>query len=232
MILSVSNLRVQYGPVIAVHDVSFSLDAGECVAVLGANGAGKTSCIEAIAGLLPKSGGDVVLDGANISSKPASAIARMGLALVPQWRELFSGFSVAETLLAARTAAKYRPPIPENYIYDLFPTLKERSQSRAGNLSGGEQQMLAIARALVTRPKVLILDEPSAGLAARVVDVLIGVVNRIRSEGVSLLISEQNIDLASAVAERCVVLSVGKLTWTGPITQAAHDEEIRRAYFA
>jgi len=122
--------------------------------------------------------------------------------------------------------------MPESYIYELFPQLAERSNSFAGNLSGGEQQMLAISRALIARPKVLVLDEPSAGLASGILDSLFEVIKKIRCEGVSLLLVEQNLELASRIAQHCLVLSVGRLTWSGPIDRAIHDESIRNAYFA
>jgi branched-chain amino acid transport system ATP-binding protein len=231
MILSVRRLHVRYGAIAAVKDISFDLQAGECVALLGANGAGKTSSVEAIAGLLPKASGSIMFQGSDITSKSASAIARLGLSLVPQWRDLFANFSVAETLTAARVAAKGREPVSESYIFDLFPKLAERSKSLAGNLSGGEQQMLAISRALVARPKLLILDEPSAGLASGVLDALFDVIKKIRESGVSLLLVEQNLELAARVADRCLVLSVGQVTWSGSIQDAIHDETVRQAYF-
>jgi branched-chain amino acid transport system ATP-binding protein len=231
MILIVEGLEVRYGAVSAVKGISFSLQAGECVALLGANGAGKTSSVEAIAGLLPKSSGSVMFEGSNITTKSASTIACMGLSLVPQWRDLFANFTVAETLLAARVAAKGREPRSENYIFELFPRLAERSKSLAGNLSGGEQQMLAISRALIARPKVLILDEPSAGLASGVLDAVFEVINTIRLSGVSLVLVEQNLELAARIADRCLVLSVGRVTWSGSLQNAIHDETVRNAYF-
>jgi branched-chain amino acid transport system ATP-binding protein len=155
----------------------------------------------------------------------------MGLSLVPQWRDLFANFTVAETLLAARVAAKGREPRCENYIFELFPRLAERSNSLAGNLSGGEQQMLAISRALIARPKVLILDEPSAGLASGVLDAVFEVINTIRLSGVSLVLVEQNLELAARIADRCLVLSVGRVTWSGSLQTAIHDETVRNAYF-
>ena len=162
--LRVTDLTVAYGPVVAVSGLSFSVESGESMVLLGPNGAGKTSAVEAVAGLLPKCRGTVEFFGENISCLSASAVVRRGLALVPQWRELFRTFTVEETLLAAVTAAVDRPPMPFTAIYDLFPMLRERRRQVAGSLSGGEQQMLAIARALVTNPKLLLLDEPSAGL--------------------------------------------------------------------
>lgn len=232
MLLEVTDLHVRYGSVAAVKGISFALREGECVALLGANGAGKTSTVEAIAGLIPKASGTVLLDGSDISRSASSTIARQGLSLVPQWRELFPNFTVAETLVAARTAASKRSPVSEEYIYGLFPRLAERSTSLAGNLSGGEQQMLAVSRALIARPRVLVLDEPSTGLASGILDALFEVIRKIRDDGVSLLLVEQNLELASRIAEQCHVLSVGKITWSGPIQKAIHDESIREAYFA
>ena len=230
--LEVSNLRVAYGPVIAVHDLSLVIEAGDVVALLGANGAGKTSCVEAIAGLLPTTGGRVVFDGRDITGRPASGIARRGLALVPQWRELFPNFSVDETLLAGMAAAVGRAPLPLDEVYDYFPALRERRGQIAGSLSGGEQQMLAIGRALVTNPKVMLLDEPSAGLAAGIIRGLIGIIGRIRASGVGILLVEQNLEVAQAVAESCLVMATGQAVWQGPMSEAMHMEEIRQAYFA
>jgi branched-chain amino acid transport system ATP-binding protein len=229
--LAVNGLKVAYGPVVAVHDLSFRLEPGESVSLLGPNGAGKTSAVEAIAGLLPKAAGHVMLGESDISRLPASAVVRKGVALVPQWRELFPTFSVEETLLAGANGAGGRAPRPLDEVYDLFPALKERRSQAAGSLSGGEQQMLAIGRALVAAPSVLLLDEPSAGLAVGIVKVLVEVLARIRATGVSILLVEQKLDIAQAVTERCLVLSVGQVSWTGPITEAGHLDEIRRAYF-
>ncbi|MBM3509006.1 MAG: ABC transporter ATP-binding protein [Alphaproteobacteria bacterium] len=229
--LAVNGLKVAYGPVVAVHDLSFRLEPGESVSLLGPNGAGKTSAVEAIAGLLPKAAGNVMLGASDISRLPASAVVKKGLALVPQWRELFPTFSVEETLLAGANGAGGRTPRPLAEIYDLFPILKERRSQAAGSLSGGEQQMLAIGRALVTAPSVLLLDEPSAGLAVGVVKVLVEILGKIRATGVSILLVEQKLDIAQAVTERSLVLSVGQVSWTGPITEASHLDEIRRAYF-
>ena len=229
--LAVNGLKVAYGPVVAVHDLSFRLEPGESVSLLGPNGAGKTSTVEAIAGLLPKAAGTVMLGASDISHLPASTVVKKGLALVPQWRELFPGFSVEETLMAGANGAGSRTPRPLDEIYDLFPVLKERRTQAAGSLSGGEQQMLAIGRALVTAPSVLLLDEPSAGLAVGIVKVLVEILAKIRATGVSILLVEQKLDIAQAVTERCLVLSVGQVSWTGPITEAGHLDEIRRAYF-
>ena len=230
--LELTGLKVVYGQIIAVHDLSFHLEHGESVALLGPNGAGKTSTVEAISGLLPKAAGCVRLGNADITDLAADAVAKNGLALVPQWRDLFPTFSVQETLLAGSAAAVGRQAKPVDYIYDLFPRLHERRQQEAGSLSGGEQQMLAIGRALIGSPKVLLLDEPSAGLAVGITNVLLDVLSRIRNDGVSILLVEQKLDVASAVADRCIVLSVGTEVWEGSMADASQLEEIKKAYFA
>jgi branched-chain amino acid transport system ATP-binding protein len=229
--LRVTDLTVTYGPVVAVRDLSLTIEPGEALVLLGPNGAGKTSAVEAIAGLLPKRRGKVEFFGGDISGLSASTIVRKGLALVPQWRELFRTFSVEETLIAATTAAQGRDPVPLESVYDLFPVLKERSQQLAGSLSGGEQQMLAIGRALVTNPKLLLLDEPSAGLAVGITRTLIQAIKRIRDTGVAILLVEQNMEIARAVGERCCMLATGKLAWRGTMKEATERNEAVRVYF-
>jgi branched-chain amino acid transport system ATP-binding protein len=231
-LLTVEGLTVRYGQVVAVRDVSFAVGSGESVALLGPNGAGKTSCVEAIAGLQPTFRGRVTFQGRDVTGLSASAIARLGLALVPQWRELFPNFSVEETLLAATAAAHGRPPAPLDSVYELFPKLRERRTQLAGSLSGGEQQMLAIGRALMTNPRMILLDEPSAGLAAGIIKVLVDVVRRIRSDDVSILLVEQNVDIARAVARDCYIMSVGAIAWRGPISNTFEVDEIQKAYLA
>jgi branched-chain amino acid transport system ATP-binding protein len=230
--LEVSGLRVASGAMVRLQGLDLSLEAGGAIALLGPNGAGKTASVEAIAGLIPKAGGRVIFDGQDITNLPASAVVRRGLALVPQWRELFPNFSVEETLLAGANAARGRPALPEATIYELFPRLAERRRQLAGSLSGGEQQMLAIGRALITNPKVMLLDEPSAGLAVGIVRSFIEVVQRIRKSGVAILLVEQNLEIASALAETCIVLAAGREVWRGSARNAVNSEEIREAYFA
>lgn len=230
--LEVSDLSVAYDSIRAVHSLDLTLGRGETVALLGANGAGKTSSVEAISGLLPKAGGRVVFDGQDITNLPASTIVRRGLALVPQWRELFPNFSVEESLRAASSAPRGRAPTPINEIYELFPALGERRRQLAGSLSGGEQQMLALGRALVTNPKMILLDEPSAGLAVGIVKNLIGIVRRIAEGGVGILLVEQNLEIAESLASRAIVLTTGRVVWQGPMADAMTNPEIRDAYFA
>jgi branched-chain amino acid transport system ATP-binding protein len=229
--LQVDGLVVQYGNVVAVRGLTFDLPAGDAVAILGTNGAGKTSAVESIVGLLPKTAGVVRFEGQDFSEKSASTIARRGIALVPQLRELFFDFTVEETLLAARAACVGRTPVGMDEIFSLFPNLAQRRRSDAGNLSGGEQQMLAIGRALVTRPKLLILDELSAGLAQGVVVSVIASLKKIRASGLSLIVVEQNLEIAAALAERCVVMSVGEAVWRGSVNEAIGSASIRDAFF-
>jgi branched-chain amino acid transport system ATP-binding protein len=230
--LDVSALRVASGAMIRVDALDLSLPASGCIALLGPNGAGKTASVEAIAGLLPKAAGRVTFNGEDISRLSASAVVRRGLALVPQWRELFPNFSVEETLLAGSNAARGRRALPPEAVYDLFPRLAERRQQLAGSLSGGEQQMLAIGRALVTNPRVMLLDEPSAGLAIGIVRAFVDAVKRIRDTGVAVLLVEQNLEIASALADSCIVLAAGRVVWRGSAREATKSEEIREAYFA
>jgi branched-chain amino acid transport system ATP-binding protein len=229
--LCVTGLTVTHGPVVAVSDLNLSVDSGEALVLLGPNGAGKTSAVEAIAGLLPKRRGRVEFLGQDISRLSASAIVRRGLALVPQWRELFRTFTVEETLLAATTAAVGRAPTPLRSVYELFPVLRERCRQKAGSLSGGEQQMLAIARALVTNPKLLLLDEPSAGLSSGIARTLIAAIDRIRQTGVAIVLVEQNMEIALAVGEHCCMLAAGRLAWAGSMQDAMRRDEAERVYF-
>jgi branched-chain amino acid transport system ATP-binding protein len=229
--LEVSGLRVASGAMIRVDGLDLSLSARGCLALLGPNGAGKTASVEAIAGLIPKAAGRVTFDGTDVTNLSASSVVRRGLALVPQLRELFPGFSVEETLLAGSNAARGRPATPLDTVYDLFPRLAERRRQLAGSLSGGEQQMLAIGRALVSNPKVMLLDEPSAGLAIGIVRAFVDAVRRIREAGVAILLVEQNLEIAAALADACIVLAAGRVVWRGSARDATSSDEIRQAYF-
>jgi branched-chain amino acid transport system ATP-binding protein len=231
VILEVTGLRVASGPMIRVDGLDLALPERGCIALLGPNGAGKTASVEAIAGLLPKAAGRVMFAGQDITKLDGNEVVCGGLALVPQLRELFPNFSVHETLLAGTHAARGRKPTPIDVIYDLFPRLAERRNQLAGSLSGGEQQMLAIGRALVTNPKVMLLDEPSAGLAVGIVRAFIDALTRIRATGVAILLVEQNIEIATALADSCVVLAAGRVVWRGSTSDATKNEEIRQAYF-
>jgi len=230
--LEVSGLRVASGAVIRVDGLDLSLPERGCIALLGPNGAGKTASVEAISGLLRKAAGRVIFDGSDVTHLEASRIVRRGMALVPQLRELFPNFSVHETLLAGSHAARGRSAIPFDTVYDLFPRLAERRHQLAGSLSGGEQQMLAIGRALVSNPKAMLLDEPSAGLAVGIFRAFVNALRRIRDSGVAMLLVEQNLEIAAALADSCIVLAAGRVVWRGSTRDATSSEEIRQAYFA
>jgi branched-chain amino acid transport system ATP-binding protein len=229
--LEVEGLSVARRRIPVVHALSFNLRKGDCLALLGANGAGKTSAVEGMAGLLPKASGTIRLHEADITRLSASEIARKGLSLVPQWRDLFPSFTIEETLQAALNAGAARGRRRFEDIYELFPKLASRRGQTAGTLSGGEQQMLAIGRALATEPSVLVLDEPTAGLAAGIVSDLVCILQAIRRRGMTVLLVEQNISVAAAVAEDCIVLATGRAVWRGAMSHAAESEEVRRSYF-
>jgi len=219
VILQTSGLRVASGPMIRVDGLDLSLAERGCLALLGPNGAGKTASVEAIAGLIPKAAGRVTFDGSDITGLDASKVVRRGLALVPQLRELFPNFSVEETLLAGSHAARGRPALPFEMVYELFPRLAERRRQLAG-------------RALITNPKAMLLDEPSAGLAIGIVRAFVDAVKRIRESGVAILLVEQNLEIAAALADDCIVLAAGRVVWRGSARDATSSEEIRQAYFA
>jgi len=229
--LEVKGLSVAYGRIRVLNDLSFSLAEGETLALLGANGAGKTSAVEAIAGLLPKAAGQVGFFGQDITRSSAAGLANAGLSLVPQWRELFPTFTVEETLAAALNAGRKRGRAAFDDIYALFPRLAERRAQLAGTLSGGEQQMLAIGRALATEPRVLVLDEPTAGLAVSIVKDLVAALLTIKQRGIPILLVEQNMELAGAIAENGLLLAAGREVWRGRLEEAARSEDVKRLYF-
>ncbi|MES2398760.1 MAG: ABC transporter ATP-binding protein [Pseudomonadota bacterium] len=230
--LDVNNLSAGYGSVMAAQNLSLKVGAGEAVAILGANGAGKTTAVEAIAGLIGKTGGTVMFDGKDISKHKAGAIAKAGLSLVPQWRELFPTFSVQETLEIGANAAGDRKPPELEEIFKLFPKLKERRAQLASSLSGGEQQMLTIGRSLMASPRMIIFDEPSAGLALGIVKTMVASIKAIQERGVSILLVEQNLDIAHAIASRAIVMSAGRVAWTGLMEEAKDSEAVKEAFFS
>jgi len=228
--LEVAALCTDYGPVRAVDDVSLSVPEGRVVAVLGANGAGKTSLLRTISGLVPASSGRVTLDGQEITSLPVEAIVRRGLAHVPEGRGVISELTVEENLrLGGLWRGREAAPLSE--IYELFPRLAERSRQPASRLSGGERQMLSIGRALVSRPRALLLDEPSLGLAPLLVAQIMGLVRRLADTlGLAVLLVEQNARSALSVANRGVVLNLGRVVAEDEAARMARDEGLRHAY--
>jgi len=230
--LEIKNLDVHYGGIHALKGVSLSVEAGEVVTLIGANGAGKTTTLRAISGLVKPTRGSVKFAGADITNVPAHAIVAQGLVHAPEGRGIFSNMTVEENLMIGAFLRSDIAAIGQdaNYALSLFPRLKERLRQNAGTLSGGEQQMLAIARALMSRPKLLLLDEPSLGLAPQVVALIFKIVKTIAAGGTTILLVEQNAHMALGVANRAYVLEVGEIVLDGPAKDLAKNDEIRKAY--
>jgi branched-chain amino acid transport system ATP-binding protein len=229
-LLSIRGLTAAYRGLRALHGVDLDVASGEIVAVVGANGAGKSTLLRAIAGQM-QIGGSISFDGRPLGRVPAHQINRMGIGLVPEGRRLFPRLSVEDNLrlgaYAKRTPDRFRPL---ELVYELFPRLQERLPQRAETLSGGEQQMLAIGRALMTAPRLLMLDEPSQGIMPRLVDDILAAIQRIRTLGLTVLIVEQRLAETLAIADRAYVLQTGRVVLSGPAGQIAGDAEVRRAY--
>jgi branched-chain amino acid transport system ATP-binding protein len=228
--LEVASLTTDYGPVRAVNDVSLRVPEGTVTAVLGANGAGKTTLLRTISGLVRPRGGSVKLDGREISTMPVEEIVRLGLAHVPEGRGVIGELSVVENLrLGGLWRGREAPPLDD--VYDLFPRLRERRNQPASNLSGGERQMLSIGRALAARPQVLLLDEPSLGLAPALVAQIMALIRRLAdSLGLAVLLFEQNARSALSIANRGIVLSLGRVVADQDPDSLRADERLRHAY--
>ena len=231
--LEVNNINVFYGAVHALHGVSLLVNGGEIVSVVGANGAGKSSLMWAIASVVPHSSGSILFNGVSMPKHPDEAVKK-GLAIVPERRRLFVSLSVMENITMGSWLRdkKDKKSIEQDmdYCFSLFPILKMRLSQRAGTLSGGEQQMLAITRALMSKPKLLLLDEPSLGLAPIIVESLFDTIESVRSSGVTVLLVEQNATQALAISDRGYVMETGRVTRTGSGKELASDPEIRKAY--
>jgi branched-chain amino acid transport system ATP-binding protein len=231
-LLALQQLQVSYGGIRAVKGVDVEVGAGELVCLIGANGAGKTTTLKAITGLVRPAGGRIVYDGEDISGRKVHEIARRGLAMVPEGRGVFAQLTIHENLSMGAYARDDRAGVQADVerVFALFPRLKERRGQTAGTLSGGEQQMLAMARALMSRPKLLLLDEPSMGLAPLMVERIFEVVRQIASEGVTLLLVEQNARLALEASHRGYVLDGGLVTISGEARALLGDPRVREAY--
>ena len=234
MTLRVENLSVRYGAVEAVRDLSFTVAPGEIVGLIGANGAGKSSTLHAIMGAAPVAGGDVSVAGASLRGRNPEDVARSGIALVPEGRRIFAELSVEENLKLGFAARRARGGAAEvlRSVYDLFPIVEEFKRRQAGVLSGGQQQQLAIARALVAEPDVLLLDEPSLGLAPAIVDVVFAALTAIRDRGLAVLLVEQRAQRTVALADRSHVLANGELRLTLSPKDANDTETLVAAYFS
>jgi branched-chain amino acid transport system ATP-binding protein len=231
-VLEVTGLRVAYGGIQAVRSITFHVNQGEMVALIGANGAGKTSTLKAIARVLDAAGGDVHFCGEKVTRIPAHDMIRKGIALVPEGRGVFPRLSVAENLAMGAFVRDDKAEIANDLerMYGYFPRLKERETQLAGTLSGGEQQMLAIGRALMSRPKLLLLDEPSMGLAPIMVQKIFEVIRIVAAEGMTILLIEQNAKLALQTSQRGYVMESGEITLTGESAKLLDDPKVRAAY--
>ncbi|MHB0868055.1 MAG: ABC transporter ATP-binding protein [Chloroflexota bacterium] len=230
-LLRVDQLAVRYDRVEVVHGISLAVAVGELVTIIGGNGAGKTSTLRAVAGQITPAGGRIMLGGRDVTRLPAHERARLGVALVPEGRRVFPGLSVDQNLLVGAYVRRDREVASDlNRVEDLFPILRERAGQAAGTLSGGEQQMLAIARALMARPRIMLMDEPSMGLAPRVVADIYRTIAELKRQGVTILLVEQNARKALQVADRGYVLEAGQLTYQAPAAELANTPEVRRAY--
>ena len=228
--LSIKDLQVHYGGIEAVKGISFDVSEGEIVTLIGANGAGKSSVLRSIAGLVKPSGGSITFCGDNITGRDSTVIVKRGITLVPEGRKIFPNLTVLENLKIG--AYMRSDDISEDiqWVYDLFQRLRERSWQAGGTLSGGEQQMLAVGRALMARPKLIMMDEPSLGLAPLVVRDIFEIIRQINRQGVSILLIEQNANMALKVADSAYVMETGCITLSGAGRELLNNEAVKKAY--
>ncbi len=230
-LLKVEGINVYYGAIHAIKDISFQVNQGEIVTLIGANGAGKTTTLQTVSGLLRSKTGSILFDGQDINTVSADKLVGRGLAQVPEGRRVFLQMSVEENLeMGAYTQPPAGVPRDLEMVYDLFPRLKERRSQVAGTLSGGEQQMLAMGRALMSHPKLLMLDEPSMGLAPILVEQIFNIIQDLNRKGSTILLVEQNAQMALSVAHRGYVMETGKIVATGSGAELIESPEIKRAY--
>jgi branched-chain amino acid transport system ATP-binding protein len=231
MLLEVRNVHVAYGDAPAVWDASLAIAAGQIVSVVGPNGAGKSTLINAIAGLLRPASGQVLVEGKDISSLPGHRVCEHGVAIVPEGRRLFTHMSVLDNLeLGAYRMTRRQIDESLEEVFTLFPILRERKQQVSGSMSGGQQQMVAIGRALMARPRLLLMDEPSLGLSPAVVDDMFRIIRTINERGVAVLLVEQNIHKALELAHHAYVIEQGRIATSGPSQALLHDPKIKEAY--
>ncbi len=230
-LLQVSSLHVYYGSIHAIKGISFAVEEGEIVTLIGANGAGKSTTLDTVAGLLKARAGDIQFDGASIAGVTANRIVSRGLALCPEGRRVFSQMTVQENLEMGgytRPKSEIEPSLAN--VYQHFPRLKERRKQIAGTLSGGEQQMLAMGRALMSKPKLMMLDEPSMGLAPLLVESIFEIIRELNAAGTTILLVEQNAQMALSVAHRAYVLETGRIAMSGDAGDLLKDDRVRKAY--
>jgi branched-chain amino acid transport system ATP-binding protein len=230
--LEIRNLQVYYGVIQAIRDVSFEVKEGEVIALIGANGAGKTTILQTITGLIPPRNGEIIFEGQNLLNIPAHRIVSLGMAHVPEGRRVFSQLSVYDNLLLGAYTRNDSSEIAESLenVYKRFPRLKERRGQLAGTLSGGEQQMLAMGRALMSHPRIILMDEPSMGLSPILVEEIFDIITSISKSGTTVLLVEQNARKALAIADRAYVLETGKIVLAGDAKTLMNDESVKKAY--
>jgi len=231
-LLEIRDLHVNYGPIQAIRGIDLDIEEGSIVALLGANGAGKTTTLRTVSGVIKPASGSIKLDGQEISGKRACRIARSGINMSPEGRLVFNGLTVEENLRVGAYCLKSKAELENNMkkVLELFPRLEERLKQQASTLSGGEQQMLAIARALMASPRVLLLDEPSLGLAPLVIKDIFRTLQEIRAAGTTILIVEQNALATLKIADSAYVLELGRISMSGPADVLIHDEKLVEAY--
>lgn len=230
--LKVKDLNVFYGAIHALKDISIEVNEGEIVTLIGANGAGKTSTLRAISGLETPKSGEILYKGSSIKSLPPFSLVNLGIAHVPEGRRIFANLTVMENLELGAFSRKDKDGIKKDFdmVFDKFPRLKERTWQQAGTLSGGEQQMLATARALMSRPKMILMDEPSMGLAPILVREIFTIIEEINKTGTTVLLVEQNAHMALSIAHKAYVLETGKIVLSGSAEELLHNEAVRNAY--
>jgi branched-chain amino acid transport system ATP-binding protein len=226
-VLELSAVRAAYGPSLVLHGITLEARAGEVVCLLGRNGAGKSTTLKAVVNLVDVTGGTIRFDGRDVTGWPTHRISRLGVGYVPEDRRIFGDLTVAENL---EVGARSGRATTAERVYGFFPRLRDLSRRRAGSLSGGEQQMLTVARTLMGDPRVLLLDEPSEGLAPVVVRALVDQIAALKGEGLTILLSEQNVHFAARLADRAYIIERGEIRFEGPMRTLLEDEAMRRAY--
>ena len=232
IMLKIDNIHVYYGAIHALKGVSLEVHKGEIVTLIGANGAGKSTTLRTVSGLLAPKSGSISFLGQNIAGMPAHEIVKCGISQVPEGRRIFAEMSVQENLEMGAFTRKDKEGVEKDFeiVYNRFPRLKERRKQQAGTLSGGEQQMLAMGRALMSRPKLLLLDEPSMGLAPLLIKEIFSIIEDINREGTTVLLVEQNANMALSIAHRAYVMETGRITLQGAAKELAASEDVRKAY--
>lgn len=230
--LEVKNLSVSYGAIEAVKDISFTINDGEIVSLIGANGAGKTTTLHTITGLVPAKSGSVMYNGVDLLKTHNNKIVTLGMAHIPEGRHVFTRMSVEENLEMGAFSLKDQSDLKKDLdmVYGLFPRLKERRNQKAGTLSGGEQQMLAMGRALMSHPKTILMDEPSMGLSPKLVKEIFSIIRKLHEQGITILLVEQNAKMALSIADRAYVLETGRITMEGDAKELLNNEQVRKAY--